>query len=239
MMAEIPIAERKVIISPSIDDLQRQVPEGETRLFERPRPDVVEERFFAVHMSWDYKPGRLTWHNKPPLEQTPWNGSRTTPRIPVTSVPDPDVTFDGPLADLVDFYSTGTDASFISKKLAALIENIDPNSLDRRTITISARDGSCDFIMVMGARNLEAVDPARTDVLIKDKDYGRWLRSIQFPTGVVFHDGLPIAIHSFTDIDVRGWFWSRTLIEEAKAAGIKGLYTMLPGRVSGPTLDNL
>lgn len=228
-----------MIISPSIDDLQRQVPEGETRLFERPSVDAIEQRFFAVHMSWDYRPGRLTWHNKPPLEQTPWTGSRTKSRLPVSSIDDPDVTFDGPMADVVDFYSTGTHAFFISKTLAALIESIDPNSIDRRAITVSTSDGFCDFVMVMGARNLEAVDPARTDVLIKDKDYGRWLRSIQFPTGVVFHEGLDADIHSFTDIDVRGWFWSRTLIEEAKAAGIKGLYTMLPGRVSGPTIDNL
>ena len=228
-----------MIISPSIDDLQRQVPAGETRLFERPIANVVEERFFAVHMSWDYRPGRLTWHNKPPLEQTPWNGSRRKPRISITTVAVPDVTFDGPLADIVDFYSTGTDAFFISNKLVALVEDIDPKSLDRRTITISANDGSLDFNMVMGARNLEAVDPARTDVLIKDKNYGQWLRSIQFPTGVIFHEDVPVAVHSFTDIDVRGWFWSRTLIEAAKSAGIKGLYTMLPGRVSGRTLDSL
>lgn len=224
----------------TIDDLSRQVPEGQTRLFERGVKDAAEDRFFAVHMSWDYKPGRLTWDNKPPLEEGPWTGSRTRARIPISAVRQPDINFAGPSKDIVDFYSSGTHASFISHKLADLIEALDPGSLDRRSIAINAQDGAVDYNIVMPARTLEAVDPARTDVLIKDKNYaGQWLRSIQFPDGVAFRQDVPAEVQSFSDIDVRGWFWSRRLIEAAKAAGIVGLYTMQAGRVSGSTIDNL
>jgi hypothetical protein len=225
----------------TIDDLLRQVPEGQTRLFERPIKDVVEERFFSVHMNWEYNPGRLTWHNKVPFEQAPWAGSRGVPRRPISALPQPEVTFKGPSKQIVDFYAVGGEqAFFISDKLARLIEDLDPGSLNRRSIAINAKDGVVDYNIVMSARLLEAVDPSRTDVLVKYKNYaGQWIRSIEFPDGVVFRGDALVGVHSFTDVDVRGWFWSRELIDAAKAAGTKGLYTQLAGRISIVGVDDL
>lgn len=224
----------------TIDDLLQQVPEGQTQLFERSIKDVVEERFFSVHDNWEY-PQRLEWRNDPPAEQAPWAGSRVKRRIPISVLPTLDVTFKGSSKRIVDFYSTGGEqAFFISDRLMALIEKLDPGSLDRRSITIKAKDGLVDYNVVMAARLLEVVDPARTDVMVKDKNYaGQWIRSIEFPDGVVFRDEVLEGAHSFMDIDARGWFWSRELIDLARAAGIKGLYTQRAGRSSTVGVDKL
>lgn len=226
----------------TIDDLLRQVPEGQTRLFERPIKDAVEDRFFSVHNNWNYST-RLEWHNDLPAEQAPWAGSRGVPRIPISVLPPPEVTFKGPSKRIVDFYAMGGEqAFFVSDRLVALIEELDPGSLDRRQITVKTRDGVVDYNIVMAARLLEVVDPARTDVLIEDKNYaGQWIRSVRFPDAVVFRGEVvtDMGIHSFTDIDARGWYWSRELIDAAKAAGIKGLYTQRAGRDSIVGVDNL
>jgi len=224
-----------------IDDLLRQVPEGQARLFERPIKDVVEKRFFSVHMNWEYNPGRLIWHNEVPFEQAPWVGSRSLPRRPIWALPQPDVTFKGPSKQIVDFYALGGEqAFFISTKLVRLIEELDPGSLDIRPIAIKAKDGVVDYNIVMPARVLEAVDPSRTDIVVKDKNYaGQWIRSVEFPGDVVFRDEALVGVHSFADIDVRGWYWSRELIDAAKAVGVKGLYTQIAGRTSIVGVDDL
>lgn len=225
----------------TVEDLLKKVPEGQTQLFERPLNDVTEERFFSVHMSSEYGPGRLAWHNKPPLDSALWYGSRTIPRVPISTAPDPDVTFEGASKDIVDFYSIGgTHVAFISDRLFNLIEEMDPNSLERRPMAIRAKDAIVEFNMVMPSRNLEALDTNRTDILIQYESYGgQWFRTIKFPKGVVFRDHAIFDVHSFSDIDVRGWYWSRELIDAAKASGIRGLYTIKAGWTTGHRVDFL
>lgn len=211
----------------SIEEMLAQVPRGESRLFGRPCADDGEERFFSVWQN-HYYPGRLEWHNTVGMEKNPWFGSRRKARIPVSSVPTPDVTFKRSAKALVDFYSTGNHAFFLSERLVALIDRLDPGSLERRPVTIRASKGvEVPFFMAMPTRSLSAVNTRRTDVLIKDEDYaGQWIRSVKFPNGVSFRNDDLAGASSFTDVDLRRWFWSRELIEAAKAEGIKGVETV-------------
>jgi hypothetical protein len=223
----------------AMDELSRQVPQGSTKLFERSNPDPGEERFFRVEQNWDYEPGRLTWHNQLPGEEAPWFGSRKTARISISVLPPPMLTFDGPASDIVDFYSTGCHAYFLSDRLASLIEGLDPGSLELRRTSIGTHDEIIPFHVGMPARNLAAVDTTRTDVLIEDKLYATdWIRRIKFPGGVVFNNDDLAGIHSFSDQDLFGWYWSRELIDLAKASGIKGaiMHSVLSQR---KTVDRL
>lgn len=224
----------------SIEDMLQQVPKGETRLFERPCADDGEERFFSVRQNFDY-PGRLGWHNALDLEENPWFGSRWKPRIPVSSMPTPDVTFKRAATALIDFYSTGNDAFFLSERLVALIDRLDPGSLERRPVTIKAAKGvEVSFFMAMPNRSQSVVDTRRTDVLIKDEDYaGEWVRSVEFPAGVSFRNEDLADVSSFTDLDLNGWFWSKELIEVAKVEGIKGVRTLSARSTTGFTIDCL
>lgn len=121
-----------------------------------------------------------------------------------------------------------------------LIEELDPGSLEYLPMTIKAKDGIVDYNVAMPVRNLQAVDPNCTNILVKDQNHGgQWFRYIEFPDGVVFRDEVVAGIHSFTDIDAHGWFWSRELIDAAKAMGVRGLYTVQSGCITGPAVDRL
>lgn len=219
----------------SIESMLRLVPEGETRLFERLCKDNGEERFFSVHQNFNY-PYRTQWHNMLSFGNNPSFKLRWVPRISVFSLPEPDVTFKGPAETLIDFYSTGNHAFFLSERLVALFDRLDPGSLERRPVIIRGREGKqFPFFMAMPSRSLSVIDPRRTDVLIQDKDYGgQWIRSVKFPNGVSFSNEDLEGVYSFTDLDLSRWFWSRELIDTARSEGIKGVEFM-----SARTITNL
>lgn len=209
----------------TIEEMIRRVPEGEKRIFEPTRTDPVEERFFEVRQNWDYSPGRITWHNWPSGQTKPWFGTRIKPRIPVSMLAPPDVTFKGSSKDVVDFYSTGNDAFFLSPRLVELIEDVDPGSLEHVAFSIRAKDAELPFHAVMPRRVIAAIDPQRTVVAVESEDRGGWyLMSVQFPDGIVFDNGTLQDAASFSDIDAPGWYWSKDLIELAKKRGIRGLF---------------
>lgn len=208
----------------TIGDFSLQVPTGCKQWFRSTLDDPTEERFFAVSQNWNYYPGRLTWSNKPGLIEEPWYGSRFKARIPISAIPLPKVSFEGPASDLVDFYSTSADCFFLSERLCDLIDGLDRGSLDQLPITITAQDGSVPYRVVMPARSLEAVDVARTTMFIEDEQFADdWVRFIRFPLGVTFKTAELAGIHSFSDYDALDWYWSRELIDLARASGIKGL----------------
>jgi hypothetical protein len=209
----------------TIGEMIKQVPEGQTRRFERSIPDPGEERFFRVWQNWDYRPGRLEWLNARSGLDAPWFGARDKARIPVSTLPPLEVRFKGPSKQVVDFYSTGSHAFFISEKLLRLIEAIDPGSLEHIPFELHAKDGALPFHAVMPRRALEAIDPRRTTVVVEDELLGtRYWRNVTFPDGIVFDNEALQGVSSFSDVDALGWYWSRDLIEEAKSQGIRGLY---------------
>jgi hypothetical protein len=209
----------------TIGDMIDRVPEGGWQLFERTVPDVGEERYFLVHQSWDYDPVRLEWGNRPGLLQSPWAGSRTKPRVPLATLPPPEVSFDGPASDVVDLYTAGPEAFFISDPLFRLIEGIDPGSLEHVEFLVRARDSQVPFHAVLPDRVVEAIDTGRTTVLIKDEGRnGIYFRRVRFPDGIRFDNAALQGASSFSDLDANGWYWSKELIELAKRHGIRGLY---------------
>jgi hypothetical protein len=204
----------------------KQVPAGGAHRFERSISDPGEERFFRVWQNWEYRPGRLEWLNGRDGLDAPWFGTRKKARIPVSTLPPPDAKFKGPSKQVVDFYSTGCDAFFISDKLFRLIEEMDPGSLEHVPFELRAADGLLPFQAVMPFRCLEAIDPCRTTVLIRDEPLSnnRFSRKVEFPEGIVFDNAVLEGVASFSDIDSAGWYWSKELLTEAKARGIRGLY---------------
>jgi hypothetical protein len=212
----------------TLGDMIKQVPEGQTKLFERSIPDAGDERFFVATQNWEYEPDRMKWLNPVPIQSAPWFGSREKPRISVSTVPAPDVRYDGPSADLVDFYSTtGSDAVLISDRLFRLIEDEDPGSLDHIEVQVRTADGTVPFHAVLPLRLVEAVDPRRTSVLISYEDLGGWMvRRVTFPKGIVFNNDLLLGASSFADLDTHGWYWSKELIARAKESGIRGIIPM-------------
>jgi hypothetical protein len=208
----------------TIGEMLKLVPEGKAQTFQPSLPPD-EERYFQVWQNWDYRPDRLTWHNGRSGIDAPWLGTRRKARIPVSTLPTPDVTFKGPIKDVVDFYSTGSHAFFISDKLFHLIERIDPGSLEHMEFELRAKNGTLTFHVVLPIRPLEAIDTRRTTVLVRDEPRGEsFFRTVRFPEGIAFDNHVLQGVASFSDIDAPGWYWSKELIEEAKSEGIRGLY---------------
>ena len=218
----------------------KQVPEGKAQTFERSISDPGEERFFKVWQNWDYRPGRLTWVNGQLGELSPRFGTRDTRRRALSAIPLPEVNFKGPSKQVVDFYSTGSQAFFISDKLFKLIESLDPGSLEHLEFKVRAKDGEMPFHAVMPIRVLEAIDPRRTTVRIEDEDLAGWyLRHTRFPEGIVFDNDVLRDVTTFSDMDAPGWYWSKELIEEAKSIGIRGLYADSQSRLTSREVARL
>lgn len=224
----------------TIAEMIEQVPEGQAKTFERSISEPGEERYLKVSQNWEYDPGRLTWLNPLPLTASPWLGTRDVPRTPVSTLPPPDVRFQGPAEEVVDLYSTGSHAVFISDKLFRLIERIDPGSLEHIEFQLYAEDGLLPFHAVMPSRVLEAIDTSRTTVRIQDEKIGRRsFRKVRFPEGIVFDDGVLQGATSFSDLDVPGWYWSKDLIAEARSHGVRGLIAGSPASVHLDTVERL
>jgi hypothetical protein len=51
---------------------------------------------------------------------------------------------------------------------------------------------------------------------------------VLFPEGIVFDHDVLQGVSSFSDLDARGWFWSKDLIAEAKSQGIRGISAASP-----------
>lgn len=224
----------------TIGDMIERVPEGQSQVFERSIPDPGEERYFRVWQNWDYRPGRLEWLNGRDGPDAPWLGTRRKARIPVSTLPQPDVKFKGPSKQVVDFFSTGSHAFFISDKLFRLIEKMDPGSLEHLPFELRAKDGALPFHAVMPRRALEAIDTRRTTVMIEDEPLATvFWRTVTFPEGVVFDNEALQGVASFSDVDALGWYWSKDLIAEAKSQGIRGLYADSVAAANGLEVERL
>lgn len=221
----------------TITDLLAEVPEGQSRLFKAKHPSADEDRFVEVWSNLDYEP-YVSWSNRPEFEQGPWMGARVKPRIGLDTLTElPDFRFKKKLGKLVDFIQPGSGAYLISPALLAVIERLDPGSLEVKPVMIKARDGEVPFNLVMPNRLLEAVDPDRCDVRIETEWFSEhWFTSVRFPSGAAFQSELTKEIHNFSDIDaLNKWFWSKELLAAAKEAGVRGIYATVPATL--PTRD--
>ncbi|MCP6559766.1 hypothetical protein NL501_31580, partial [Klebsiella pneumoniae] len=75
--------------------------------------------------------------------------------------------------------------------------------------------------VTMPGRHIDAIDTARTDVLVTNEDCGGWVYlSVKFADGIAFRETELAGAFHFTDREQLGWYWSRELIDAAKAEGI-------------------
>jgi hypothetical protein len=223
----------------TITDLLAEVPEGESRLFKAEDPSADEDRFVEVGTNWNHK-ATVSWRNSPEFEKLLWTGTRVKPRIGLdTLVEKPDFSFSKKLRKIVDFFHSEGAAYLVSPALLAVIEHLDPRSLEVIPVMIKALDGEAPFYLVMPNRLLEAVDPDRCDVRIETEWFSeKWLTSVRFPDGAAFQPELTNGIHNFADLDAPNkWFWSRELLVAAKEAGIKGIHARVPATVPSRDID--
>lgn len=224
----------------TISDLLAEVPEGQSRTFRAPVSGAKEHRYVEVSDSWS-SGAPVAWNNRPPPGEGPWMGARPKPRIGLASIGEPDLSFRKNLDKLVDFYSTPGGAFIISQKLLDVIEDMDPGSLEISPAIIKAKNGKARYYFVMPVRNLSAVDVSKTDVIVEDELYHTtWIRRVKFPNGAIFDGARLKGMHNFSDIDAYNrWFWSQDLVDAAKAACVRGLYTTRPGGLASEKVDLL
>ena len=128
----------------SVSGLLPLVAEGETRLFEATIKGSVENNFFVISPSHEYSP-RLEWTNPQDLLENPRPATRKGPGVSIFSIPAPDLRFKGLSKKLVDYYAINANSYYLSDRLVDLIERIDPGSIERRPVTVKARDGDVAF----------------------------------------------------------------------------------------------
>ncbi|MEN7535868.1 imm11 family protein [Aurantiacibacter flavus] len=226
-------------MSLTVGDLLAKVPEGQSRNFVVESEGEVEYHFLEVAYNWEYG-GGISWNNRPSLMEKPRLSFRGVPGIGLENLVEPDLTYDGPAAELVDFHNSGSAAFIISDRLLDVFEFVDPGSIEIRKVTIQAKDGRVPFSMVMPLRVLEAIDAGRCEVNIVAKQLGpQWIRRISFPKGVVIRKDIDAAIHNFAELDMSLWLWSRELFEKAKSAGVKGVVLRTPGVAASRQIDQI
>ncbi|MEQ1547356.1 MAG: DUF1629 domain-containing protein [Chakrabartia sp.] len=222
----------------TITDLLAELPEGESRLFKAKHPSADDDRFVEVWSNLNYEP-YVWWKNQAEFEEQPWTGTRVKPRIGLDALVEPNITFNGQGSKLVDFHQPGGGAVYlVSPALLAVIERLDPGSLEVRPVVIKAKDGGAPFYFVMPKRLLEAVDPDRCDVQIEAVDIGggKWRTLVRLSGGAAFHSEITKSIHNFADLDAPNkWFWSRELLAAVKDAGMRGVSASVPATL--PTID--
>jgi len=220
----------------TISDLIAEVADGQSRTFKANNPSADNDHFVEVWSNLDYNV-YVSWVNSPGPEKGLWTGARVKPRIGLETLIDPDFRFPKNKAKLVDFIHSQGSAYLVSGALLAVIERIDPGSLEVKPVLIKARDGEVPFNLVMPTRLLEAVDPNRCDVQIEKRKVGEHkFTSVDLYDGAAFQVELTKGIHNFSDIDLPNkWFWSRDLLAAAKEAKVRGIRATVPATL--PTRD--
>jgi len=149
------------------------------------------------------------------------------PRTKLSEVRLPEISFDGPAKDVVDFYGTSCEFSFLSDKLYQLLASLDPESIDSREIRLTTRDTSLPFHAVLPTRSVPAIDVARTDIELTDQNImNKVVPMFDFPVGMVFNNAELGDATNFCELHTGEWYWSEDLLRAAKELGARGLYAV-------------
>jgi hypothetical protein len=208
----------------SMEELLRLLTSGGTLSWRAPKSgSEVQERFYRVYQSWDYKPGRFTWHNQDDI----YCESRFRPRGSVRDIALPQISFEGPAAHVVDYYGTSREFAFVSEKLFELLTEADPESIESASVELRTRDSSLPFHAVLPTRSIAAIDIAHTDIELRDQNIiARVIPVFDFPNGIVFNNAELGDVTNFRELDTGGWYWSRDLLQRAEQVGVRGLYAV-------------
>ncbi len=208
----------------SVSALLAQLEDGVDTLHQPSISEATEENYFAAKYDFDF--GDLpTWLNPPGLEAMPWLGARTKPRIHVWDIPRPILELEDPAKPIPDFLVFPVCSFVVSDKLKLLIEECEPGSLECAEVGFASSKPDQKYWLVMPRNSLEAVDVTKTAVGISHKTLNTdAIRLIRFAGNVVFDPDVTAGVCSFSDIDIREWFWSRELMARAADAGITGVH---------------
>ena len=205
-------------------DASRELKHDEKRIYKPAIEGVVEDQYFRIWPNQDY-PQRLEWRNFPSGLDIPRQDDRLSPGKSVNSISEPDLKFRADAINMVDYYSINACCNFVSDRFADFIEQHAPGTIERRRVKVKARDGVVDYNLVIPRNMIEAVDTERTTIEIGafDRQDGNWIFSASMPEEPVFDPARTAGSLHFTDTDAHGWYWSRQLIDAAKAAGLRGM----------------
>lgn len=205
-------------------DASREMKHDEKRIYKPAIEGVVEEECFRIWENWDYS-RHLHWKNPPDMAMRPKPDNRYFRGGSVSSISEPELTFPANSIKLVDYYTINVDCNFVSDRFADFIEQHAPGTIERRRVKVKTRDGIVDYNLVIPRNMIEAVDAERTTIEIRafDRQDGNWIFRASMLDGPVFDPARTAGCLHFTDPDAYGWYWSRQLIDAAKAAGLRGM----------------
>jgi hypothetical protein len=211
-------------------DASREMKHDEKRLYKPAIEGVPEDQYFRIWVNWDYSQ-RLHWKNPPDMLECPRPDNRYFPGVSVSSISEPELKFPANANKLVDYYCIEAECNFVSDRFADFIEQHAPGTIERRRVKVKARDAVVDYNLVIPRHMIEAVDTDRTVIEIRafDREDGNWIFRARMVEHPVFDPARTAGCLHFTDPDASGWYWSRQLIDAAKAAGLRGM-------AFGPTL---
>ena len=211
-------------------DASREMKHDEKRLYKPAIEGVLEDQYFRIWVNWDYSQ-RLHWKNPPDMLERPRPDYRYFPGASVSSISEPELNFPANAIKLVDYYNIENHCNFVSDRFADFVEQHAPGTIERRRVKVKARDGMVDYNLVIPRHMIEAVDTERSsiEIIAFDREDGNWFFSASMIGDPVFDPARTAGCLHFTDPDASGWYWSRQLIDAAKAAGLRGM-------AFGPTL---
>lgn len=135
-----------------------------------------------------------------------------------------ELSFDGRVDQLADFYPIAQGPFFVSGKLLDLILKYDADAIDYRKEEVASTDGFTEFFIVVPRRVIDGVDLDKTTVQVYDDNLaGTFVRRVKFPDGMVFSSAVPSEVHAFWDWHSRNWLWSRELFGICAQAGVRGI----------------
>lgn len=205
-------------------DASREMKHDEKRIYKPAIEGVVEDQYFDVRPNFEY-PQRLEWTNWPDMPARPRPDDRYFSGRSVNSIADPELKFPANAVKLIDYYAINSNCNFVSDRFADFVEQHAPGTIERRRVKIKARDGVVDYNLVIPRNMIEAVDTDRTAIEIRafDRQDGNWIFRARMIGEPVFDPARTAGCLHFTDPDNLRWYWSRQLIDAAKAAGLRGM----------------
>jgi hypothetical protein len=213
----------------TIADLTLLVPNGQRREFRRrENPTGNEPAFYRITTAGEYQNQPL-WENVIAVEHRPRPKGRVGGPVPLSNVGPFHFSVNAQRSDLADLYPVSPGIFLVSHSLAELLRELDPASVETAPADIVLPGGAIarDFKVVMPLRILDAVDTARSDVIVaRDeiiKDTNEYVLRVSTPDGFIVRGDLDPTILSFVELHLGKWWWREDLVRCAQRLGLRGL----------------
>jgi len=200
----------------TVQSMLDELAPGERRELKRTiEPTGSEGRFWDIAMDGRVAEGSLEWINK----QYPSQDSREDPFVRMSDIEQPRLVAREDVSPIGDVYRLLNRIFFLAAPLVDCIRSLDPNAVEvRECISQGNRHA---FYLVLITRRLDAIDVARTDLVLHNKrvlpDRDVYGKRVYYPRGLVLRDDVPTDVHCFSDVHSASIFFSTDLVACARA----------------------